>query len=75
MEHNSINYNFWILQIVFSSCSIAMKMLIRDCCISKCVMINKIAPLGKVASSSEVKIMEKINAELIFALNFAQNLT
>ena len=51
-----------------------MKMLIRDCCISKCVMINKIAPLGKVASSSEVKIMEKINAELIFAF-FAQNLT
>lgn len=47
-----------------------MKMLIRDCCISKCVMINKIAP-----RSSEVKIKEKINAEFIIALNFVQNLT
>ena len=31
--------------------------------------------MRKLTSSSEVKIMEKINAELIFALNFAQILT
>ena len=37
-------------------------------------MRNNIAFFEKT-SSSEVKIMEKINAELIFALNFAQNLT
>ena len=37
-------------------------------------MRNNIAFFEKT-SSSEVKIMEKINAELIFALNFAQILT
>ena len=37
-------------------------------------MRNNIAFFEKT-SSSEVKIMEKINAELIFALNFAQNIT
>ena len=37
-------------------------------------MRNNIAFLEKT-SSSEVKIMKKINVELIFALNFAQNLT
>ena len=37
-------------------------------------MRNNIALFEKT-SSSEVKIMEKINAEFIFAFNFAQNLT
>ena len=37
-------------------------------------MRNNIASFEKT-SSSRVKIMEKINAELIFALNFAQNIT
>ena len=37
-------------------------------------MRNDIVSFEKT-SSSEVKIMEKINAELIFALNFAQILT
>ena len=37
-------------------------------------MRNNIASFEKT-SHSRVKIMEKINAEFIFALNFAQNLT
>ena len=37
-------------------------------------MRNNIASFEKT-SSSWVKIMEKINAELIFAFNFAQNTT
>ena len=37
-------------------------------------MRNNIASFEKT-SHSGVKIMEKINAEFIFALNFAQNLT
>ena len=37
-------------------------------------MKNNIASFEKT-SRSRVKIMEKINAEFIFALNFAQNLT
>ena len=37
-------------------------------------MKNNIASFEKT-SRSRVKIMEKINAELIFALNFAQILT
>ena len=37
-------------------------------------MRNNIASFEKT-SRSRVKIMEKINAEFIFALNFAQNLT
>ena len=36
-------------------------------------MRNNIASFGKT-SSSRVKNMEKINAEFIFALNFAQNI-
>ena len=37
-------------------------------------MRNNIASFERT-SRSRVKIMEKINAEFIFALNFAQNLT
>ena len=37
-------------------------------------MRNNIASFEKT-SRSRVKIMEKINAEFIFALNFAQNIT
>ena len=38
-------------------------------------MRNNIAGSFEKTSRSKVKIMEKINAEFIFALNFAQNLT
>ena len=37
-------------------------------------MRNNIAYFEKT-SRSRVKVMEKINAEFIFALNFAQNIT